>query len=199
VNIDETTYMFSPKVLDRANTIEFRVSTGSLPTDLASLVRPDRCKPALDTELRSLLRVATDDSWQVVNAPPILDTFAAMTRDVHQGLSTHSLEFGHRTYYESIRLAAILHACGLTEADSILDVFLLQKVLPRLHGSRRKLEPVVRMLGAFAYEKCSLSDTKPFDVVPPQAGRAAALPLTYSKLTRMMKALRDNQFASFHD
>lgn len=26
VNIDETTYMFSPKVLDRANTIEFRIS-----------------------------------------------------------------------------------------------------------------------------------------------------------------------------
>ena len=26
VNIDETTYMFSPKVLDRANVIEFRVS-----------------------------------------------------------------------------------------------------------------------------------------------------------------------------
>ncbi len=26
VNIDETTYMFSPKVLDRANVIEFRVT-----------------------------------------------------------------------------------------------------------------------------------------------------------------------------
>ena len=26
VNIDETTYMFSPKVLDRASVIEFRVS-----------------------------------------------------------------------------------------------------------------------------------------------------------------------------
>jgi 5-methylcytosine-specific restriction protein B len=26
VNIDETTYMFSPKVLDRANTIEFRLT-----------------------------------------------------------------------------------------------------------------------------------------------------------------------------
>ncbi len=26
VNIDETTYMFSPKVLDRANAIEFRVT-----------------------------------------------------------------------------------------------------------------------------------------------------------------------------
>ncbi len=28
VNVDETTYMFSPKVLDRANTIEFRVADG---------------------------------------------------------------------------------------------------------------------------------------------------------------------------
>ena len=27
VNVDETTYMFSPKVLDRANVFEFRVST----------------------------------------------------------------------------------------------------------------------------------------------------------------------------
>ena len=30
VNIDETTYMFSPKVLDRANTLEFRVLTEDL-------------------------------------------------------------------------------------------------------------------------------------------------------------------------
>ena len=30
VNVDETTYMFSPKVLDRANTIEFRVATEDL-------------------------------------------------------------------------------------------------------------------------------------------------------------------------
>src|SRR5690606_8072426 len=30
VNVDETTYMFSPKVLDRANTIEFRVDSEDL-------------------------------------------------------------------------------------------------------------------------------------------------------------------------
>ena len=30
VNIDETTYMFSPKVLDRASVIEFRVSAGEM-------------------------------------------------------------------------------------------------------------------------------------------------------------------------
>src|SRR6185295_11626477 len=30
VNVDETTYLFSPKVLDRANTIEFRVRSEDL-------------------------------------------------------------------------------------------------------------------------------------------------------------------------
>lgn len=35
VNIDETTYMFSPKVLDRANVIEFAVESGDLESFLA--------------------------------------------------------------------------------------------------------------------------------------------------------------------
>ncbi len=35
VNIDETTYMFSPKVLDRANVIEFRVTANEMETYLS--------------------------------------------------------------------------------------------------------------------------------------------------------------------
>ena len=37
VNVDETTYMFSPKVLDRANTLEFRVGTSDLLEDFVEL------------------------------------------------------------------------------------------------------------------------------------------------------------------
>lgn len=36
VNIDETTYMFSPKVLDRANVIEFRVTAKEMEAFLQS-------------------------------------------------------------------------------------------------------------------------------------------------------------------
>ena len=36
VNVDETTYMFSPKVLDRANVIEFRMARGELAAFLAA-------------------------------------------------------------------------------------------------------------------------------------------------------------------
>ena len=49
VNIDETTYMFSPKVLDRANTFEFRVDVNDLqPT----VQKPKPCAPG-DIELCS--------------------------------------------------------------------------------------------------------------------------------------------------
>ena len=41
VNIDETTYMSSPKVLDRANTIEFRLIEEDLPDFFASDVKLD--------------------------------------------------------------------------------------------------------------------------------------------------------------
>jgi hypothetical protein len=44
VNIDETTYMFSPKVLDRANVIEFRISESEISEYLAAPGKPDMSK-----------------------------------------------------------------------------------------------------------------------------------------------------------
>ncbi|HRG07879.1 MAG TPA: DUF3578 domain-containing protein, partial [Cyclobacteriaceae bacterium] len=41
VNIDETTYMFSPKVLDRANVIEFRVTEAEMRQYLNSNAKLD--------------------------------------------------------------------------------------------------------------------------------------------------------------
>ncbi len=41
VNIDETTNMFSPKVLDRANTIEFRINKNEMDRFLASASKLD--------------------------------------------------------------------------------------------------------------------------------------------------------------
>jgi 5-methylcytosine-specific restriction protein B len=41
VNVDETTYMFSPKVLDRAHVIEFRVSDEEMENFLKEPSKPD--------------------------------------------------------------------------------------------------------------------------------------------------------------
>ena len=60
VNVDETTYMFSPKVLDRAFTFEFRVTTDSLDADLG---RPSSAPPATDSLQRGFCDLAVDDEW----------------------------------------------------------------------------------------------------------------------------------------
>ncbi len=52
VNVDETTYQFSPKVLDRATTFEVRTRTDELAHDLA---RPIAVPPAPVSHLRALV------------------------------------------------------------------------------------------------------------------------------------------------
>ncbi|HEY1810988.1 MAG TPA: DUF3578 domain-containing protein [Kofleriaceae bacterium] len=200
VNVDETTYMFSPKVLDRANTIEFRVPTTSLSADPTCVTKPGKCKPATEAQTTSLLRIVVDDMWQTTNPSPSLSEFAALVRQLHDGLSHHGFEFGHRTYYEALRLASVLFACGVEDTDAAVDVFVLQKVLHRLHGSRRKLEPILRMVAAFAFDRrASAGGLSDFDPLQDHAPKTPRMPRSFIKLRRMTRALFANQFASFSD
>jgi MoxR-like ATPase len=63
VNVDETTYMFSPKVLDRAHTIEFRVLPNDLPSDAFNFPRPSLIPPAEDYYLQAFLDTSRDITW----------------------------------------------------------------------------------------------------------------------------------------
>jgi 5-methylcytosine-specific restriction protein B len=199
VNVDETTYMFSPKVLDRANTIEFRVSTDALPTDPGQIMRPTKCEPATEHHLHSLLRIGLDDSWSAASTDR-LSSAATLIRQVHAGLLLHGCEFGHRTYYEALRLVALLAASGVNDINEALDVFLLQKILPRLHGSKRRLEPVLRSLGAFAFERRAMTESAAdFDILVTSPGKTPLMRRTFAKISRMMRALHANQFVSFAD
>src|ERR1700736_2491372 len=72
VNVDETTYMFSPKVLDRANTLEFRVATDDLSQTPA---KPTVATAASRGLAQALLAAATDDSWQESHPSPHLAEF----------------------------------------------------------------------------------------------------------------------------
>jgi len=199
VNVDETTYMFSPKVLDRANTIEFRVPTEALSTDIAAVRKPVRCAPASERQLRSLLAIGLADAWAAAGMDSVAPA-AALIRQVHAGLSLHGFEFGHRTYYEALRLVSLLAACGIEDTNDALDIFLLQKVLPRLHGSKRRLEPVLRSLGAFAFERRAMTDTAAdLDVLGIAPSKAPLMRRTFAKIVRMMRALHANQFVSFAD
>lgn len=79
-----------------------------------------------------------------------------------------------------------------------IDIAIIQKLLPRLHGSRRKLCPALETLGSF----CVTGDIKivkdVFDKVDFDYGGANVLyPLSHEKIARMYRGAIDNGFASF--
>jgi 5-methylcytosine-specific restriction enzyme B len=197
VNVDETTYMFSPKVLDRASTFEFRVT----PQDLGSAWRkPTVCEAGDPAIVRGLLSLARDADWQSANPGPFQPDLEQRLRQLHSILGSYSLEFGHRVFYESLRYAAFAHKAGLDSLEKVLDRIVFQKVLPRLHGSRKKLEAPVLALMHFCHalpgeiEADAKAHVVEQEALTPEA---AKLPLSYGKLARLLRNLRANQFASF--
>jgi 5-methylcytosine-specific restriction protein B len=97
-------------------------------------------------------------------------------------------------------LVALLAASGVNDINEALDVFLLQKILPRLHGSKRRLEPVLRSLGAFAFERRAMTESAAdFDILVTSPGKTPLMRRTFAKISRMMRALHANQFVSFAD
>jgi 5-methylcytosine-specific restriction protein B len=68
VNVDETTYMFSPKVLDRANTFEFRVPSESISSNYR---KPVACAPGTRPWCAGCSRSAATIRGTSTTRPPI--------------------------------------------------------------------------------------------------------------------------------
>jgi hypothetical protein len=178
VNVDETTYMFSPKVLDRAFTFEFRVTADELD---AELQRPIAAQPGDDRQVRVFASLAETDDWHREHPHPAREEIVSILREAHAILAGANQEFGHRTLYEILRFCAFYAATGDSDENAALDLAMMQKVLPKVHGSRRRVEPVLSALGDLAMG----------------AGPNPRLPVTHGKIARMIESVRANQFVSF--
>jgi 5-methylcytosine-specific restriction protein B len=202
VNVDETTYMFSPKVLDRANVIEFRVSADQMRAFLAApetavsvkalegegahYAEAFVARAKLETTLDGRMLHGTDEAdgangtGDTGNTP--VSVLAQLQKDLmelFEPLAEVGAEFGYRSAKEIARFVAIhreLSGDGWQYQDA-LDAQVLQKLMPKLHGSERKLSGVLRSLEKFAKEK--------------------GLPLTKNKVERMLQRLKDEGFTSF--
>lgn len=150
VNVDETTYMFSPKVLDRANVIEFRATADDIAAflDNPSAVDMDLLEgkgaafgPAFVAEASAVIQLKSETAAKLKER--LADVFAA--------LAPIGAEFGFRTAYEITRFTHFhdkLTGAGWQFNDA-LDAQVLQKLMPKLHGSQRRLEPVLKALESF--------------------------------------------------
>jgi len=195
VNIDETTNMFSPKVLDRANTIEFRVTQNEMQKFLGNIkeINMDALTGKGAGMAKSFLDMAANNDFasdETINTA-LVQFFGELKKI--------GAEFGYRSATEILRL---IHQLTLLDSSLTkelkIDIAIMQKLLPKLHGSRRKLCPVLETLGSF----CVTGDLKIVkDVFENQDfdynGANVLYPLSLEKIFRMYRGSIDNGFASF--
>ncbi|MDQ3328502.1 MAG: hypothetical protein M3506_08280, partial [Chloroflexota bacterium] len=147
VNVDETTHAFSPKVLDRAFTLEFtEVDFATYPPQLTG----EGTTPDADTTQQLLRAFTQDATFERVDKGTIAAFVAehpevrGRLQNLNNLLTPHDMHFGYRVFDE---IVTFLSAAEQNEmfaeesgADPALDAAVLMKVLPKFHGSRGKLE-----------------------------------------------------------
>ncbi len=155
VNVDETTYMFSPKVLDRAFTIEFdRVDLAGYTDGVARSESGELDLSAgKDGALRfTPYRKPDRDDW-LEFTEIARGRYARILRELHAILEEEHRHFGYRVANEVARfvnLAREQSGNGDEAAKAAFDLALLQKVLPKFHGTQQELESLLERLFNFA-------------------------------------------------
>ena len=179
INVDETTYRFSPKVLDRATTIEFRVPPGALKTEYHKERVVRRCEIELQhVFLQRALDV--DPEWRDRNH------LAHSLQHLHRELYDFDAEFGHRVFRESLRFAAMLADCGYDDHRRALDAVVLYKVLPKIESPLVISSHLIHMLSGFAlYGPGRSQSVDPLN----QVDTKPQLPQTFAKLRRIARQL----------
>jgi len=85
--------------------------------------------------------------------------------------------------------------------SDIIDAAIMQKLLPKVHGSRRKLAPVLETLGALCLHNELKEGEKIENYLYPKTEKDISdlikYPLSFEKLSRMYKNLIDNGFTSY--
>jgi hypothetical protein len=199
VNIDETTYMFSPKVLDRANVIEFRVDKDDIAEFLNAPTEVDfknlNTKGATMGE--DFIKIASNKDFLKTDTTELNKKLVLFFVE----LKKTGAEFGYRTATEIHRLYNQLTTLdsAMQENDKI-DIAIMQKLLPKLHGSRRKLCPILEVLASLCVlEKTTVA--KDFlenkETLVFRGNEKVLYPLSLEKITRMYKGAIDNGFASY--
>lgn len=196
VNIDETTYMFSPKVLDRASVIEFRVTADEMSGYLEKRLplTMDNLKGQGSSQAENFVQITKDVSLEPANADEFSDTLMVFFAE----LKKIGAEFAYRSASEMRRFVAIVSALDTQWPTSqILDAAIMQKLLPKIHGSQRRLQPVLKSLGTLClndgeniedyFAKSEINGTEP----------NVKYPVSLEKILRMYQNLISNGFTSY--
>lgn len=186
VNMDETTYPFSKKVLDRANSIEFNDINL---TSYSMLMNP--------TEEVSPVNVHNDQFASqylfLKEAYPqyqeIIEDVSEQLDEINQQLKITYAQVGYRVRDEICFYMIYNKEMGLLEEDEAMDFCILQKILPRISGAGSDVEDLLKgLFNEFAGKEYKEEMEIPTTATYPQSAK---------KVQEMLKRLGRQGFTSF--
>ena len=212
VNVDETTYMFSPKVLDRANTIEF------FPRGAGEYMGRLFEGYKQSGDVKYLENVLSDVAVRDWNIGQLKDAFAGvktsdgkdfwpvLTKEIdifQKSLKTVGFEFGFRVINEIVRFMYVAwrYEGGGKKWDNwerYFDAQIKQKMLPKVHGSQRTLGNLFTSLMELCLKKDINKELKKKPrQVPDDEIKDSNYSSSASKIKEMAKVLYNQRYVSF--
>lgn len=206
VNVDETTYMFSPKVLDRANTIEFptMVAKEYMNSDFKEFDFKNinyLMNPLEDLDVRNMnvydlkdifmfINCSEGNLWDVLSNE--LDLFQSILKKIN-------FDFGFRVINEILRFMFVSWRYedspqNWENWERYFDAQVKQKILPKLHGSQKAIgQTINELFNACLIERKNNADARLVDLTKDDCRYYTSA----VKLQNMAKILSNQRYVSF--
>lgn len=186
VNIDETTYMFSPKVLDRSNVVEFKPEKEAVLNLITGSVDVNNVSRAGNGVAEGFIDLASVIRNGVCNVEQIkLEQVREFLDSIYEELQEGGFEFAYRTVKEIRQYYAAAYELqkGNFNLTRTTDEQIVQKILPKIYGDRKQIGELLDILE----EKCKngIGDS------------SEEMTLSLKKIEQMKKRLDKYQYASF--
>lgn len=201
VNMDETTFPFSKKVLDRANTIEFSF-VDLLPhfdeNDIPSKnVKSLELKNSFFKAEYLFLNQCTKDYREFVTQ------CCQRLEDMNNILKEANAQVGYRVRDEVTFYMLYDKKMNLIPLRDAMDNEILQKILPRIQGSSSSVRDMICKLFIYCaadykgYQTGSGEIYKKMNAVLSDDKRVARYPRSAAKLSYMMRRYEEDGFTSY--
>lgn len=206
VNVDETTYMFSPKVLDRANTIEFPTMAAKeyMNSDFKEFDFKNinyLMNPLEDLDVRNMnvydlkdifmfINCSEGNLWDVLSNE--LDLFQTILKKIN-------FDFGFRVINEILRFMFVSWRYedspqNWENWERYFDAQVKQKILPKLHGSQKAIgQTINELFNACLIERKNNADARLVDLTKDDCRYHTSA----VKLQNMAKILSNQRYVSF--
>lgn len=197
VNMDETTFPFSRKVLDRANTIEFNYV--DLMPVFDDAFAPQESLKVSNKFLRSEYLILARDC---ANESVYVNEICGELQAINEILRKANAHVGYRVRDEIVfYMLENLRDGGILKREEAFDNEIMQKILPRLQGSsasvRDMLCELFRHCAADHTQKTGDSDSEKMRKVLEDDSIVCRYRKSAEKLQMMVRRFEDDGFTSY--